>query len=689
MKRDPISSSILAALLAALSVIAAVFCFVSAFELPLGAAAGVVPAIALTALGGALVARVRKGWLWLLIGSVVFGGGAAFLGGIKAGAVVIDHVSMLYEQIYGWQSTMLSVHFPTIPTGDMALVTIGGLLSAWVAFLMARRVPPVIPLVLSVLPFVPCFVVTNTVPKVGWVFLLVFTLLTYLLSASGNGKKPLTFGRVAVTAAAVLAVTAVLFVLLQPDAEYNKADERRDRLLAYLGFGTANGVTDHTAYEDNMAMRFNDITAFDGNGDEMVAKIYSEREEFLYLREQDYALYQYGSWLSQEGNPERFQTPTGVDKYLLMIETPIPFSKKFVPYGVSAGGNPHLENGNLQNIGVETVYDWWLGGEDEFWRASVAVRADHYSKNYLMYAYQGREVYLTLPMATKLWAQEKLDSAILSGNEVTNTEKADKVAAFVRNSAAYVRTSNNEGWENMDFAEWFIETQDEGNCVHFATSAAVLLRAANVPTRFVTGYLTEAKTKQWVAVTERDAHAWVEYYEPAIGCWIKLEATPVGAFSPNAEETTTQPAQATTATTPTTTAAAPVTTSPTQLPVLAPEEEQSNTVWFVLSGVIAVCAIVYAQRVVRLRVRKKRQMCGAPNTRAHEYWRDIARLSKVLHEAPPSEAKRLAEKAKFSQHTLSGEELDILVAILCELTVRVKAKPWYQQPWYCLVLALY
>lgn len=690
MKRDPISATVLAASFAALAVIAAVFCFITAFELPMDAAFLAVLVIAAAAFGGAFAARARKGWLWLLIGSIVFAGAVVLAGGIGAGAVLADHVTMIYQQSYDWPATTFSANLPYYTTADMALVFIGGMLSAWAAFLMARRVPPIVPVALSVLPLVPCFMVLQTVPHVLCLFLLVFTLLTYLLSAGGNGKKPLTFSRTAITAASVLAVTAMLFVLIQPDGEYNKAGDRRDQLLSFLGIGTnGNGDTSHTAYEETIKMQFDEVGQFAKNGDDLVAKVYSEKEEILYLREQDYALYQYGSWLTQAGNEELFHTPSNhEDPYFVFIETPEPFSKQFVPYGIRAADAPHMENGNLYNMAHETAYEWRATDAGELWRQTVAERADHYSKNYLMYAYQGREVYLTMPMTTKLWAQEKLDT-ILTGAEMTNTEKADKVAAFVRNSAVYVRDSANWEWEGDDFAQWFIETQDEGNCVHFATAAAVLLRAADVPTRFVTGYLAETPIKQWVAVTEKDAHAWIEYYEPAIGCWVKLEATPIGAFSPLAEETSTRPSMETTATTQATTTVSPLTTSPTQLPAVNPQQTHSSVVWYVVLGVAAAVGMLYLQRVIRLGVTKKKQTGGSANERAHYYWCAILRLSKALREPPPTQAKALAEKAKFSQHTLSDEELASLVVCMEALRARVKAKPWYQQPWYCLVLALY
>ncbi len=69
------------------------------------------------------------------------------------------------------------------------------------------------------------------------------------------------------------------------------------------------------------------------------------------------------------------------------------------------------------------------------------------------------------------------------------------------------------------------------HCEYFACAAAVLLRAAGVPTRYVTGVLAWEKSAYapYWTVRNRDAHAWVEAYIEGEG-WIVVEATPATAL---------------------------------------------------------------------------------------------------------------------------------------------------------------
>ena len=61
-----------------------------------------------------------------------------------------------------------------------------------------------------------------------------------------------------------------------------------------------------------------------------------------------------------------------------------------------------------------------------------------------------------------------------------------------------------------------------------------------------------------------------------------------------------------------------------------------------------------------LRLRRKRRLMytGKENRQAICRWRHARRLAWLLKEELPEELTELAEKAKFSQHTLTAEELE-------------------------------
>ncbi|HYF51634.1 MAG TPA: transglutaminaseTgpA domain-containing protein [Planctomycetota bacterium] len=72
----------------------------------------------------------------------------------------------------------------------------------------------------------------------------------------------------------------------------------------------------------------------------------------------------------------------------------------------------------------------------------------------------------------------------------------------------------------------FLLQKKSAHCEYFASAATLLLRCANVPTRYVTGYMAHEKRETGeILVRERDAHAWAESYIDGVG-WITVEATP-------------------------------------------------------------------------------------------------------------------------------------------------------------------
>jgi transglutaminase-like putative cysteine protease len=70
-----------------------------------------------------------------------------------------------------------------------------------------------------------------------------------------------------------------------------------------------------------------------------------------------------------------------------------------------------------------------------------------------------------------------------------------------------------------------------GYCLHFATTMAVLLRAAlpddPIPTRVVEGFLPGDRIGMVETVRTRSAHAWLEVYFPNYG-WVPFDPTPSG-----------------------------------------------------------------------------------------------------------------------------------------------------------------
>jgi len=79
----------------------------------------------------------------------------------------------------------------------------------------------------------------------------------------------------------------------------------------------------------------------------------------------------------------------------------------------------------------------------------------------------------------------------------------------------------------QDALTYFLVEASTGYCEYFASGAAVLLRLAAVPTRYVTGFLVTERgndNRSWIA-RNMDAHAWVEAWDKEQGQWVIVEAT--------------------------------------------------------------------------------------------------------------------------------------------------------------------
>ncbi len=75
----------------------------------------------------------------------------------------------------------------------------------------------------------------------------------------------------------------------------------------------------------------------------------------------------------------------------------------------------------------------------------------------------------------------------------------------------------------------FLFAGRQGHCEYFASAAVLLLRAAGVPARYVTGFRGGEWNPlgQYVAVRGDRAHAWAEAFLPDAG-WTRVDATPPG-----------------------------------------------------------------------------------------------------------------------------------------------------------------
>ena len=240
-----------------------------------------------------------------------------------------------------------------------------------------------------------------------------------------------------------------------------------------------------------------------------------------------------------------------------------------------------------------------------------------------------------------------------------------------------------------DFVEFFLLESRQGYCVHFATAATALLRAMGIPARYAEGYAVPAGEEGWVDVPDYNAHAWVEVYFGGAG-WIPFEVTPAGPDSPAATfnarpqeqgaaptatpaptpSPTPQPVPTPEAQAPTAPTAAPQ-ASASPLPGEAGAEGERAGPWgWIAAGATALGLLLLAGAVLLrhklvLKFRQERFRQPNRNKAALEAYAFLQRVHKTaktaLHgwdDTIPPQLEELALKARFSQHTLTQEELE-------------------------------
>lgn len=571
-----------------------------------------------------------------------------------------------YDAGYGW-GIPPALQVERLTT-DLPVTVLGMILIFGISFAVCRRKGTALAVLLLLAPLACCLVVTDTVPGEAFLFLLLLSLCLLLLTDGVRRENGPQAGRLAAIALVPLLLGLGLMFHFYPRQTYvNTSQALREKLLTTVaelprrlgeqGFEWLTGLGKKQRVElsnlpDQQLLGI------------PVATLTADRDVSVYLRQQDYDVYTGAAW---ESTPDRQDTLAGTGEELGTV-TVRPLNAQ------SALLLPAFPDGQT------LLSDGAAGSGQNQWEYSVMLRSGS------MGAFPGQQ-WLELPEQTSPWAKELLQS--LPGEKETVEQTVQLVADYVRNAAAYDRGGTSMAPGETDFALWFLEQGERGYCVHFATAAAVLLRSAGIPARYVTGYRVEAIAGQTVQVTTDHAHAWVEYYNYHTWTWNILEATPADESLPPTQtvpETTlsTQPEPQTQPTTAPTAGA----TQPSDLPqpVTAPEEKWTLPVWIPVTVLVLTLfwALTEAQRLLRIRLRRKKQTEGSANQRSAACFQELELLLRLLKRSMPEEVEQLAEKALFSQHTLTREELGLFIT--CQMACRRALR---QQVWWKKLLYRY
>ena len=700
MRREKLFSALHSILLSFLLSFGGVGCMITGLELPVSNPGIFAFGCGLASLLGSLIAG-KKGNRLLL--AVILLLPVPFLllhdGTLAQTESMLRHISTFYDNAYG-----IGVLCPGAVTAvmDIPLLFIG----IWVALICCMDIRGqsgwMDGKAAALLPLAACVVVTDTVPKP--VFLYLWALGMVLLVLTGGTRRRNRVQGIYLThiAAVPAAIALALLFLAFPQEEYDKHPEAMAGRIAEWVEEIPTAWDD---FKEQVSSRLDGVIEPERvdlkNLGPRLKRVYPVMEVetpaggTLYLRGQDFDTYTGTGWTSDSSREEIFSYLRSLDLLevtfpreagVVRIRTNRKLDVLYIPYYPII--NITLSGGRLDNTAGLKEYSYSQTLLPETWRAVVG--ADNHSTLYRTRITERMpdrtgQPYLQLPEGTYAGAAEILLGILTDEN--TATEVADTVAAFVRDCARYDLNTKAMPAGEEDFALWFLYRAETGYCVHFATAATVLLRAAGVEARYVEGYMVTAAAGETVTVTADKAHAWVEYYEPLLDAWIPLEATPPDLSAPETVPATVPGSEPVTETEedtfhPSMPPEGPTGSREETVPgEVAPEpekpgEEGSNG-WLWLFTPALLWGLLELQRILRIRTRRNAGRRGKFNRRLLAVWGELELLERRLGEEPPRELRLLAEKAKYSPHRITPEELAVMREAVSGAEERLRQRPWY------------
>lgn len=618
----------------------------------------------------------------------------------------------------------------------LPLLILAALVSMVTSLTLVRRWPAALNIFLALLPLITCFIVTDTVPELWCLLMWIFGTVVVLLSHPVRQRDEAQGNRLAAMLALPVALALGLLLLAVPQEGYEpperigSAEELVGWVSSKLPFvGQTSGGELVLSFGGGIADQVNLKNLGRRNmPNTPVMELEADFSGKVYLRGVDMDEYDGLSWEATDDREESdFHLPSTWAQRRGSLDIRVLGTRgyRYVPYWPK--NTETFEGGQLPNSGYSREYSFDVTqlpvGWQQMWRYDYG------------FPTSTDDIYRTLPTETAAAAKEILDQAGISTGWDTLTI-AEEIEEYVQNSASYDLDPDVMPRDEDDLAIWFLREADKGYCVHFATAATVLLRAAGIPARYVEGYTAYVTAGDVTVVRANKAHAWVEYFVSGIG-WLTIDPTPSGSSTPatestgatqtlptETEPTVTEPSQTEptvtvptepTETTPTEpsgstetvptepTASDPAETEPpeTTLPPTEATEDQKPTqkqkdslpdwFWGILVGIGSMAVLVAAvlgQWLLRRRLKLRRMYRGSLNAQALARYREVRRLARLRKVRSPGHLKQLAEKACFSRNGITAGEITRFDDFLRESTAALEKENWAKKLYYRLILAV-
>ena len=593
-------------------------------------------------------------------------------------------ISLYYDGGYNWGIVPWG-GYESMADTNIAFWLVSVIPAVSVSWAVCRRKKLLLHLPVALIPLFACFVVTDTVPDVWCLVLLVAGVFLTVLTQKARRLQLSNGNRL--TAMALIPVLLISLLLPRAVPEEKFAEQMTElqsigKYFSFLGelFQVNANIPGATSDRVSLA-NSGPILALNYT----VMTVKADFSGTVYLRNRSYDNYDGKNWDTSSAGEDLTKWPSNAllqRRGSLEIATRSTQSAMYIPY----------------YAGQQDIYSDIRHGMAPNWDSADSY-AFHVMDVVNVPVSPEARIYPSwnnLPEETAIDARK-----ILLQNNLTTV---DQIIEFVQNSAEYDKGTAAMPAGEPDFAIWFLEDGETGYCVHFATAAVVLLRAAGYNARYVTGFTTSVRANRSIRVTADQAHAWVELLDEVRG-WIVLDPTPADGrpeeetVPPTTEATdptqsTQTPTDPTESTAPTQTTAPIQTTTPTEAPTGEKEEPKAVDLSFLitllkgLALAVAIPALLLGLYCLRRRSRSRRQHTGSPNRQALARWKEIRRIDLLLKQEPEEAILTLAEKARFSQHTLRKDELALLQQALNARQQALLEKPVLLRLWLRLIWAL-
>ncbi|WP_318618136.1 transglutaminase domain-containing protein [Sporosarcina sp. YIM B06819] len=235
------------------------------------------------------------------------------------------------------------------------------------------------------------------------------------------------------------------------------------------------------------------------------------------------------------GDPENYAETSDKQQMLAEFQVFEPFTFIVYPYGihkVHAIGDALFLHSKLSG-----KYSTTIGGsEGSLGTYDIEFKEPDYSLTALRatkmadYATEDEDFtqYLQLPRQLPQRVRELAEEITAEHDNVYEKAKAIE-KYFSQNGFVYTQQDVAIPKAGEDYVDQFLFDTKSGYCDNFSTSMVVMLRALDIPARWVKGFapgniiLNDAGERVF-QITNNEAHSWVEAYMPGIG-WMPFEPT--------------------------------------------------------------------------------------------------------------------------------------------------------------------